>query len=272
MEAKIEPAAQAANQATAIASAFVSARRAKQALAAYPGEKPVTLAQAYAVQDHAIALDGRPVVGWKVARVRDGFVAELDANRLAGPVLAGTIFASGAQVPVIAGGFVAGEAEFMLRLADDYDGSIPATLAAAQALVAEVRIGLEIAGSPYARINADGPCVTASDFGNNAALVLGPIVENWRNLSLVEVPVSCWIDDQLQGEASAATMLDGPYGALCFLLAHLAQRGLVPKGGTWISSGAITGVHEARAGQSVRARFGNLGEVSCQLVEAGAWA
>ena len=85
---------------------------------------------------------------------------------------------------------------------------------------------------------------------------------------LAAVPVATQIDGAVVGEATAATMLDGPYGAVRFLLANLIGRGIDVSGGLWVSSGAVTGVHQAVVGQSVSASFGDLGTVSCTLAKA----
>ena len=46
------------------ARAFVEARKAGRAIAAYPGERPLDLAEAYRVQDAAISLWRRAIGGW----------------------------------------------------------------------------------------------------------------------------------------------------------------------------------------------------------------
>ena len=45
-------------------------------------------------------------------------------------------------------------------------------------------IGIEIASSPLQNINDFGPAVVASDFGNNAGLLLGAEVTDWQTRSL----------------------------------------------------------------------------------------
>lgn len=260
----------ASPNARTIAAAFVAARRSACALPAYPGIAPATLAEAYAIQDLALALDGRAVAGWKVGRINPPHEAELGANRLAGPAFADAVFASGAAVPVFAQGFVAGEAELMLHVAPGFRGPIPTDDASTMAILDDVRLGIEIASSPYPGINTDGPCVTVSDFGNNGALVLGTSLQGWRAMDLNAIPVTTLIDGVVAGQGCAATMLDGPYGAVRFLLANLAARGIDTGGGLWVSTGAITGVHPARVGQQVVARFGDLGEVRADLVPAHA--
>lgn len=256
---------------TAIAEAFVAARRQARVLSAYPGEQPAGLSASYRIQNHAIRRDGRAVGGWKVGRINPPFADRLGCDRLAGPVFLDTIThaADGSAPPMpVYGGFAAVEAELMLHVPGSTSGRAPATNDEAKALVDAVRLGIEIASSPYPGINADGPLVTVSDFGNNAGLVLGAELADWRSVDLCAIPVRLEIDGQLIGEATAATMLDGPYGAVRFLLGNLAARGIGWADGIWISTGAITGVHPIAVGQDSTATFGEFGRVACGIVAA----
>lgn len=259
-------------QALSVAKAFVAARQSAQALTAYPGLAPQDLASAYAIQDTAIRLDGRAVAGWKVGRINPPLDNQLGANRLSGPIFADSVvFAeTGAEpaMPVFADGFAAGEAEMLLHVAPGWNGAIPADDAATRALLDDVRLGIEIASSPYPGINADGPLVTVSDFGNNHGVVIGPELTGWRDIDLCAIPVRTEIDGAVVGEASAATMLDGPFGAVRFLLGNLAARGFDLSAGLWVSSGAITGVHPVAPGQRVTATFGAHGSLSCRIATA----
>lgn len=250
-----------------IASHFVDARRAGKAISHYPGTPPHDLVTAYAIQDEALGLWGREIGGWKVGRINRPDCDRLGANRLVGPVFADTIHLANGEapsLPVFRNGFAAAEAEFMLELAP-LCAPVPATNADAMDWVRQIRIGIELASSPYAGINADGPCVTISDHGNNAGLVLGQSVERCKWHDLDAISVETYIDGELVGHASTATMLDGPFGAVRFLLSNLAERGIAVQDGWWVSSGAITGVHELTYGQSVAARFGNLGQIGLDV-------
>lgn len=250
-----------------IAHAFVDARRSWQSIAAYPGNPPSDLKTAYRIQDEAISIWQRPIGGWKVGKINPPASENLGANRLIGPVFEDAIQyeqAGGNRFRIFADGFAAVEAEFMLRLAPA-DGPLPRDPVEALGWVDEVRIGIEVASSPYAKINADGPCVTVSDHGNNAGLLIGKQVEktNWAKLD--DVALTLDIDGEQVGKATTATMLDGPFGAVCFLLQNLAERKIKPKAGWWISSGAITGVHEIAPGSVAAAHFSNVGSVLAQV-------
>lgn len=251
-----------------IAEAFVGARRSGQALAAYPGERPADLATAYRIQDQALALWDRQIAGWKVGKINPPEEGRLGANRLAGPIFADSIMEAAAEpvaMPTFRGGFAAAEAEFMLRIAPLPGRSAPTTNNEAREWVDAIRIGIEIASSPYPGINADGPCVTVSDHGNNAGLVLGPQVDRALWTDLDSIAVTLEIDGEVAGKASTATMLDGPFGAVRFLLQNLQDRGITPQAGWWISSGAITGVHEVAPGAHVRALFDGAGSVEARI-------
>lgn len=252
-----------------VAEAFVEARRQGRAIADYPGEKPQDLVAAYSIQDHALSIWKRTIGGWKVGKINPPDDGRLGANRLIGPVFADEIFEAAflpVNMPVIRDGFAAAEAEFMLRLSPPAGAGLPGNAEEAKAWVDEIRIGIEIASSPYPGINRDGPCVTISDHGNNAGLILGQSVERHRWDSLDQIEVTLQVDGRTAGTATTATMLDGPFGAVSFLLGNLHQRGIAPEAGWWVSSGAITGVHEVAINSEVEAKFSGIGKVAARIL------
>lgn len=259
------------SSASAIAQAFTAARAASRAVPSYPGEHPASMAEAYAVQDDAIALWPDRIAGWKLGRINAPHDAHFGAGRLAGPIFSKNVWAAG-KAPttfgVIAGGFAAVEAEYVLELADtavDRDGWTAETAAE---LVGRAFIGVEIAGSPFPGINDHGPAVTASDFGNNAGLILGREIVDWR-ARLMDLTCTVSIDGVLIGSGGAASIPDGPLDSLAFLLNLLHRRGRRLEAGQLISTGAATGVHDIRIGQSAVADFGPDGLIECMAVPAG---
>ncbi|MEG3182365.1 2-keto-4-pentenoate hydratase [Sphingomonas sp. LT1P40] len=258
------------NRLDGIAEAFVAARRTASGLPDYPGEPPSSIADAYAIQDRALALASGDVVGWKVGKIGPPLDGELGTNRLAGPIFADSVCdaTDGLAMPVFAEGFAAAEAEFLLRIARTPDPTKTSyTMEEAADLIDAVHVGLEIASSPFPGINAMGPLVTISDFGNNYGLVIGDAIANWHNVDFIDWPVSLTIDGVEAGAATAAQMLDGPIGAARFLFEALAARGIALKAGQWVSSGAVTGVHEVAPGAHVVAMFKDM-RVSCSIEAA----
>jgi 2-keto-4-pentenoate hydratase len=255
-----------------IAGRFLAARRAAAGLDDYPGDFPETLEEAYAIQDEAIARWGRPVVGWKVGRVPPPLIDRFGTDRLAGPIFAQQPARSNGaavEMPVFAEGFAAGEAEFLLRIGTaPPSGKTGYSLPEAADLIGAVHAGIEIASSPLGRINELGPIAVISDFGNNNGLVIGPEVPDWRASGFEQWEVATRIDGHEVGKGRAAGFPDGAIGAARFLLELMASRGIALSPGQWISSGAVTGVHPARPGQSVEARFRADLHVACTLVAA----
>ena len=255
-----------------IAERFVTARRNASSPIDYPGAMPRALDEAYAIQDLALAEDGDRVVGWKVGRIGEADLADYDVDRLAGPIFARHVFEDcgwPTAMPIFAGGFGAAEGEFLLRIgAGVPKDKLAYTMAEAAALVEAVHVGIEIASSPFPGINQHGPGVTISDFGNNNGLIVGAEIPDWRNSGFERWPVSVLIDGVEAGRGTTETMLDGAVGAVRFLLELLARRGISVPVGTWVSTGAVSGVHEVRPGQRVEARFGDALAVTCTIEAA----
>lgn len=255
-----------------IAGRFLAARRAAEGLDDYPGDFPATLDEAYAIQDEAIARWGRPVVGWKVGRVAPPLIALFGTDRLAGPIFAQEKAAADGSVvemPVFAEGFAAGEAEFLLRIgAAPPAGKSDYSLDEAAALIDAVHVGIEVASSPLGTINDLGPIAVISDFGNNNGLVVGAEIPDWRASGFEQWEVSTRIDGAPVGTGRAANFPDGAIGAARFLFALMAHRGIALAPGQWISSGAVTGIHPVRPGQTVEARFSDGLALACRLVAA----
>ncbi|MFM6852729.1 MAG: 2-keto-4-pentenoate hydratase [Sphingopyxis sp.] len=259
----------------AVASAFVAARRSATIIADYPGIPPQDLATAYAMQDCGIILDQRPVGGWKVGRIQPPLDATLGYTRLAGPIFAPTIITAHAgtcaMMPVFGGGFAAVEAELMLHVAHA-PATDPAQMDddAILALMDDVRVGVEMASSPFPGINANGPLVTISDFGNNYGLLIGPTLPDWRTRNLAALDAMVAIDGAQVGANNMLALPGGPLESARFLLANLCARGLLGGDGAfapfWISAGAITGVHEIAPGSRARATFDGQLHVDCMAV------
>ncbi|HEY9218771.1 MAG TPA: fumarylacetoacetate hydrolase family protein [Phenylobacterium sp.] len=269
-----EPAAtsETALQALAIARRFTAARRAAKPLSGYPGDPPADLGAAYAIQEAAIGLWPDEIAGWKIGKVPAEAQARIGASRIVGPIFAASVAVGEAgQFPLIEGGFAAVEAEVIYRLrADAPAGKIDWTEDEALALVDDMHIGVEAAGSPLATINELGPAVVVSDFGNNAGLIVGPAIPGWRERSPESLTCATRVNGQEVGTGSAANLEGGPAACLAFLLGHAAARGRPLRAGSWVSTGQLTGIHDVKAGDEAVIDFGPLGQVRCRASAAQA--
>lgn len=254
----------------AIAERLVRARFDRRALDAFPGLQPPDLATAYRIQDAAIARWHDRLVGWKVGGVPPDQQARLGASRLMGP-----IFAAGLRLavrerevrfPVFEGGFAAVEAEIVFRIGVDAppcDG--PLSVDEAMDCVDAVFAGVETAGSPMAAINRLGATAVVSDFGNNHGLILGPrldvLADPWA-------PIECRtiIDGEAVGEERLGDGLRSPAAALVFALKLAWSRGWRLRPGDYVTTGALTGIHEILAGQRAEVVFAGLERIVCRAV------
>lgn len=257
-------------EAQQIARSFTDARRRAEALPGYPGSIPQSLDVAYRIQEAAIGQWPDRIAGWKLGRIPDPWVSRLGAGRLAGPIFSRQILRAEpgevVEFSIFDGGFAAVEAEFILKLGEDQPrGRTHWSVEDASALVAALIVGVEPAGSPLSTINELGPCVVVSDFGNNAGLILGPEVADWRE-RLDALTCETWIEGTRVGQGGARTIPNGPLDSLRVLLEICERRGRPLKAGDLVSTGAATGIHDIVIGQSSRIVFDGVGEILCRAV------
>lgn len=248
----------------AISRRLVAARTNAEPLKVFPGELPQALQDAYAIQTASIARWPDEVAGWKVGMVPQNLRAKLAAERLAGPIFKSSIFKVEPEttntMSIYGGGFAAVEAEFVLQLATtvepvekDYSDEELVEL------VSAMHVGAEIASSPMADVNKLGPCCVVSDFGNNAGLLIGQSVPGWSALSPEALTAAVSVDNVLVGTANAAAIEGGLLQALRFLVELSAKRRLVLPEKTFVSCGALTGIHEVKIESEARVDFGSFG-------------
>ncbi|WP_100260661.1 2-keto-4-pentenoate hydratase [Qipengyuania seohaensis] len=254
------PALQAEDRDTS--AILTRARLEASALPGPPPGLPDNLDAAYAIQHKSIAAWPDKVAGWKVGGVPADYVERFQETRLAGPIFGRSVVhhvpGQRALMSVFCGGFAAIEPEFIIRLGEDRTGD-------------RLFIGAEIASSPIPAINDHGPVAVISDFGNNNGLLVGPEVPDWRDYA-GEVRVVAEIDGTAVAERMVANPAEDVDAALQFLIELAHRKGFSLPAGTYVSSGAITGVHEAAIGCTSRLDFGQLGELHLELVEAKPFA
>jgi 2-keto-4-pentenoate hydratase len=260
-----------------VAERFVRARLSAHPLPDYPGPLPKTLTEAYARQDAAIALWPDDIAGWKVGGIAESWAMRLGECRLLGPVFRRHLWHASAgavsPLPVIPGGFAAVEAEYVFVLAVSAPTArMEWSAADAADLVAELRVGIELAGSPLASINDLGPAVVVSDFGNNAGLLLGEPIGDWRSRPLESMTCETHVNGRSVGQGGAAASAGGPLAALAFALGCCARRGHPLRAGDVISTGACTGIHPVRVGDGARVVFAGASELCCRVVGAAGLA
>lgn len=258
----------------AISESLVGARLSTQPLTEYPGKLPGSLEQAYCIQSASIKRWPDQLVGWKLGRLQEADRERYSAERLAGPVFKSSTYrietGESQSMPVYVGGFAAIEAEFVLELGTTVSPSDRKySDDELVELVAAMYIGAEVASSPLADVNKLGPTCVTSDFGNNAGLIVGPEIPNWRTRSPESMEVSVSVDGSVVGSANASSIGGGPFHSLRFLVELFATRGITLPKGCFITTGATTGIHDVVVGSKSHLNFADLGHFDVEFEPRG---
>ena len=254
------------------AELLVRARRTAQPLSGFPTTLPASLDEAYACQAEGIQRWADEVVGWKVGWIPLAEQARVGEERLIGPVFARHLRhvafdAEPQPIAVYAGGFGAIEAEIAFRVGRDAPATQSEwTAEQAAAYVGAAHAAVEVASSPLATINQLGPRAIIPDFGNNAGLLVGPELTAWTPERDRELRCRTEIGGETVGTGGAATLPGGPLAAFAFALARCARNGRPLRAGQYVTTGASTGIHEIRPGETGRIVFDGVGAIELRAV------
>jgi len=253
-----------------VATQLVAARRQGRALTGFPGRTPTTMAEAYRIQDLAIAQWPDSLVGWKIGYIAPERRASEEPDRLVGPIWRDQLHrgedqGSPVEMAIFPAGFAAVEAELVVRLLEDPPAGGGWTAERAAGLEQELLFGIEVASSPIPDINSLGPTMVAADFGNNHGLVLGGAV---APPGAAPARLACLVDGQQVGEGSAERLPGGLHHGLATALGVLAARGQPVLAGMLFATGAITGIHPIGLGQHCRVEVDGGASVELRTVDA----
>src|SRR5438128_2135278 len=86
------------------------------------------------------------------------------------------------------------------------------------------------------------PPDVAAAFGNNAGLILGSAVPNWRDRADDGPTCEVHIDSAFVGRGAPSSIAGGPAASLAFLLGLCAERSRPLKRGQLVTTGAASGI------------------------------
>lgn len=250
-----------------IGRAIADARKAGRKLTDYPGPQPRDMAEAFAVQDAMSAAMGAAIEGWKVGLTSEKAqeICGVDAP-LAGPVFAGTMLASGAEMARTEGDLGVIEAEIGFALGADLPPRDEAyARAEVLAAVAAVHPVFEWVNKRLPGGLREAAEWLVADGVINRGLIVGPgqAFDPGHDLRGEEVRVEC--DGQEATRGVGANALGDPAEVLVWLANHMTLRGRGLKAGEIIATGLICDVIEARPGVEIVARFSRLGDVRLRV-------
>ncbi|HYE93550.1 MAG TPA: fumarylacetoacetate hydrolase family protein [Terriglobales bacterium] len=250
-----------------VVAGILAARKSATASPAPSEAGPLTLAEAYDVQDQvrqALVAGGERVVGWKVGFTSRATQQAFATTEPAAAFLLGSgVYASGAEVP--AGGFIglAVEAEVALVMGRALAGpgvTPPQALLAVEGAVPALElIDFRYAGKPTA-IDAVADGVFAK------SIVLGAPLTDVTHLDLALEGLVYELSGAVAATNTAAEVLGSPINSLAWIANHLGARGLGLRAGDVVMTGSVSVLLRPKAGDTVRARFTRLGSVSARFV------
>lgn len=247
------------------AQRLLAARRQSCPLDVLPeDETPASLAAGYAIQEAFVACSGERTCGYKIGvtskRAQD-FLGLTEP--IFGRVLESGLHRSGASLDPGAFCFALVEPEFAFRMARDLPASDGKLERGAVAdAVATLIPAIEIVCSGWADWTSRGAAALIADNGVHGALLLGEERADWRDFDLAAHRVRLEIDGVAVGEGCGADCLGHPLEALTWLAREAGRRCGGLKAGEIVTTGVVTPFVTLTPGQTARADFGSLGEVS----------
>jgi 2-keto-4-pentenoate hydratase len=243
------------------AALLVEARRTGRRIGTLAGELlPLTVADAYAVQDEAMRLLGIGPAGWKVGG------ADPTAEPIAAPLLSGLVLASPARLAVPPESFRGVEAELALSLARDLPARArPYGDDEAWDAVGGVHVAIEFLDNRYADRRAMSAEALLADNQSNGGFCYGP-ANPVGTVDFLAAKASLAIDGKEAKRAVGGNPAGHPKRLLGWLANHAASRGKPLCAGNIVTTGSHTGFTIAPPGSRVVARFEGLGEAALEFV------
>ena len=250
----------------ALVRTLVEVRQQPRAFAPPSETKPLSLEEAYAVQDRvreAMVARGERVAGWKA-----GFTSKAgqESWQVTEPVcaflLASGVLASGADIPTARFVKPGVEAEVAFVMKHDLAGpgvTAPRALGAVEGAVP----ALELIDYRHAG-KAVGTDVVA-DGVYAKAIVLGGALTPLVGIDLALEGLLYEQSGTVVATSTAYEVMGNPLNSLAWIANHLGSRGLGLRAGDVVMTGSVSKILTARAGDTVRATFTRLGSVSVRF-------
>jgi len=226
----------------------------------------LSIAEAYAVQERFVADrigHGERVVGYKVGCTSPAIRVQLGLSQpICGRLMSGHVYRDGATLGVNGCVDCGLEAELVLRIGRDLDGSNLET-GYLRGAIATVSPGIEVHNYRFWYGPPSSQELIASN-GIHAAIIIGVPQELPTDLDLGQERTTLVVNGAEVSFGFAAELMDGggPIESLRWLINHLKGRNHVLRAGDIVIPGAATQLIPVKAGDVAEARFTRFG--SCR--------
>jgi len=232
-----------------------------------PDQRPATRAEGYAIQ--AAWQAGAPLFGWKIAATSAAGQRHINVDGpLAGRILADSVVADGAAIPLRGNLMRVAELELAFRMGRDLPPrATPYTVDEAIAAAATLHPAIEIPDSRYEDFCAVGAPQLIADNACAHCFLLGPAATfEWRTRDLAAHAVSADVVGKSRHEGHGHNALGDPRVALAWLVNELSGLGLTLHAGEVVTTGTCVVPIQVVPGDRVVADFGDLGTLSVRFV------
>ena len=231
--------------------------------------RPQTRAEGYAIQAQGMNATRAPLFGWKIAATSAAGQRHINVDGpLAGRLLAETIVADGAALPLANNLMRVVELELAFRLGVDLaPRAVPYAVDEVMAAVATLHPAIEIPDSRYADFCAVGAPQLIADNACAHRFMLGNAVDSaWRGVDLAAHRVAAVVAGKSTHEGLGSNVLGDPRVALAWLVNELAGLGLTLRAGEVVTTGTCLVPVPVVPGDEVRADFGAFGRLVVRFV------
>ncbi len=259
------------NDAEAAARALIDARQKGRQISSLPGFiLPMSMADAYLVQDAIIERNSKSLSGWKVGATSAAVMKRFNTTEpFSGPMFTNQMHSSPTNLKLPSHEILGVEAEFSFWMTSELPPrDAPYQKNEVLSAIGGIAASIEVVASRLKNASEYGISAITADHGVNFEWVRGNTEINWRALDLTDHEVRLLINDNEVATGIGGDVLGCPLNALVWLTNHLSKRGHVLTADTWVSSGSCTNITPVCANDCVVADFGTLGTVILTFIDA----
>ena len=248
------------------AALLLDARKRKYQLDSIPPAfRPMSLDEAYAIQQHLFDLLGTGSVGWFLGGTNGSKVIPAP---YAAPILKGALLDSGADLSQDV--FISWEVdvEFGFTFGSDV---LPRetlyTIEEVVSFVASIHPTLDVVNAHFKNLKTVGWPSIIADIGTDGAVVRGKGVSNWDAASLGNLEVDLFVNETRILTGAGNTIMGNPVNALAWFVRHMSEQKRTVKAGEFVATGSCTDIYIGRLNDHIRADFGVYGIVKATLTD-----
>ncbi|MFT5112527.1 MAG: 2-keto-4-pentenoate hydratase [Parasphingorhabdus sp.] len=230
--------------------------------------RPLSLLDAYAVQDRFIELLGVETCGWFGACTNDVIQNLLGLHEpYYAYLLKDHFYQSPATIDTTKYPPIVFECEFSFVTDRDFlpDG-YPYSRETIEQSVVRVCPAIEIVAGHLKDWPRQDVFSVIADNGTDGALIVGEGITDWQQVDLVNTSVALSINGVVERQGTGINVLGDPLGAFVWLVNAITRDGKKVSAGHVQNTGTATDIYWAKPGDIAIADFGVVGSVHLELV------